>query len=118
MRELLLKISPSTIDRLLRRQRFPSSPPSALEVATAWTELQPVWGMGQQRVGCARHHIRQGLPFPMRSLHTGNGSEFINHLLQSWCWREGIRFTRGRGYHKRREERWATLLMRQRLPVR
>lgn len=151
VRELLLTISPSTIDRLLRRQRLGrlrqpqrrspatttlksqipirtwsewqdvepgsfqadlvlhcgESPEGfflttlcAVDVATAWTELRPVWGMGQQRVGTAIHHIRQRLPFPLKALHTDNGSEFINHLLQSWCWREGIRFTRGRGYRK------------------
>ena len=151
VRELLLRISPSTIDRLLRRQRLPSlrqprrrSPATttlksqipirtwsewqdvevgslqadlvlhcgestegfflttlcALDVATAWTELRPVWGTGQQRVGSAMHHIRLRLPFALGALHTDNGSEFINHLLQSWCRREGIRFTRGRGYRK------------------
>jgi hypothetical protein len=151
VRELLLEISPSTIDRLLRRQRLPilrqpqrRSPATttlksqipirtwsewrgvepgslqadlvlhcgestegfflttlcALDVATAWIELQPVWGMGQQRVGSAMHHIRLRLPFAFNALHTDNGSEFINHLLQSWCLREGIRFTRGRGYRK------------------
>jgi len=151
VRELLLTISPSTIDRLLRRQRLPTlrqprrrSPATttlkgqipirtwsewqgvepgslqadlvlhcgestegfflttlcALDVATAWIELQPVWGMGQQRVGSAMHHIRLRLPFALKALHTDNGSEFINHLLQSWCRREGIRFTRGRGYRK------------------
>jgi hypothetical protein len=72
----------------------------ALDVATAWTELQPVWGMDQQRVGSAMHHIRLSLPFRLKSLHTDNGSEFINHFLQSWCRREDIQFTRGRGYRK------------------
>jgi hypothetical protein len=151
VRELLLTISPSTIDRLLRRQRLGKlrqpqrrSPATttlksqipirtwsewqqvepgslqadlvlhcgessegfflttlcAVDVSTAWTELRPVWGMGQQRVGTAIHHVRQRLPFPLKALHTDNGSEFINHLLHSWCWREGIRFTRGRGYRK------------------
>lgn len=151
VRELLLAISPSTIDRLLRKERLaglrqphrrsavtttlkgqipirtwsewqgcvPGSFQAdlvlhcgestegfflttlcALDVATAWIELQPVWGMGQQRVGTAVHHIRLRLPFALQTLHTDNGSEFINHLLQSWCRREGIRFTRGRGYRK------------------
>jgi hypothetical protein len=151
VRELLLAISPSTIDRLLRKERLaglrqphrrsavtttlkgqipirtwsewqgcvPGSFQAdlvlhcgestegfflttlcALDVATAWIELQPVWGMGQQRVGTAVHHIRLRLPFALQALHTDNGSEFINHLLQSWCRREGVRFTRGRGYRK------------------
>lgn len=72
----------------------------AIDVATGWTELQPVWGHGQQRVGTAVHHVRQRLPFPLKSLHTDNGSEFINHVLFGWCQREGVSFTRGRSYRK------------------
>ena len=151
VRRLLLTVSPSTIDRLLRRQRLPrlrqprrQSPatttlkgqipirtwsewkgaqPGSLQadlvfhcgestegfflttlctvdVASSWTELQPVWGMGHQRVGGAMHDIRRRLPFSLRALHTDNGSEFINRTLYSWCSRQGIHFTRGRGYHK------------------
>lgn len=72
----------------------------AVDVATGWTELQPVWGHGKQRVGTAVHNVRQRLPFPLRSLHTDNGSEFINHILFNWCRQEQIRFTRGRSYRK------------------
>lgn len=72
----------------------------AVDVATGWTELQPVWGLGKQRVGTAVHHIRQRLPFPLKSLHTDNGSEFINHTLFNWCRREKVSFTRGRSYRK------------------
>lgn len=72
----------------------------AVDVATGWTELQPVWGHGKQRVGTAVHHVRQRLPFPLKSLHTDNGSEFINHILFGWCRQEGIHFTRGRSYRK------------------
>lgn len=151
VRALLLQVSPSTIDRLLRRHRrgglrqprrqkpattaLKSQVPirtwsewrdapvgslqadlvlhcgetvegfflttlCAVDVATGWTELQPVWGMGKQRVGTAMHLIRQRLPFPLKSLHTDNGSEFINHVLVPWCLREKISFTRGRGYRK------------------
>lgn len=73
---------------------------TAVDVATAWTELQPVYGMGKRRVGAAVHHIRQRLPFPLRELHTDNGSEFINHTLHLWCLQEKIACSRGRGYHK------------------
>lgn len=151
VRELLLTISRSTIDRLLRRHRLgrlrqpqrPSPASTALksqipirtwsdwqdaepgslqadlvlhcgesaegfflttlcavDVATGWTELQPVWGMGKQRVSSAIHHIRQRLPVALKALHTDNGSEFINHVLHPWCQREGIQFTRGRSYRK------------------
>jgi hypothetical protein len=72
----------------------------AIDVASGWTELEPVWGHGKQRVGTAIHHVRQRLPFPMQSLHTDNGSEFINHTLYNWCREEGVAFTRGRSYRK------------------
>jgi hypothetical protein len=73
---------------------------TAVDVASGWTELQAVWGMGKQRVGTAMHLIRQRLPFPLRALHTDNGSEFINRVLVPWCIREKISLTRGRGYRK------------------
>lgn len=73
---------------------------TAVDVATGWTELQPVYGMGKRRVSAAIHHIRQRLPFALRELHTDNGSEFINHTLRLWCLEEKIACTRGRGYHK------------------
>jgi transposase InsO family protein len=151
VRTLLLQVSPSTIDRLLRKQRtgglrqpkrqrpattslkaqvpirtwseWKGVPPgslqadlvlhcgdstegfflttlTAVDVASGWTELQPVWGLGKQRVGTAMHLARQRLPFPLRALHTDNGSEFINHVLVPWCLREKIALTRGRGYRK------------------
>lgn len=34
----------------------------AVDIATSWVELEPVWGKGQQRVGSAVHHIRKRLP--------------------------------------------------------
>ncbi len=71
-----------------------------VDVATSWTEFEAVWGLGQRRVGTGIHHVRQRLPFPLREWHSDNGSEFINALLVAWCRREGIRFTRGRGYRK------------------
>lgn len=71
-----------------------------VDVATSWTDLEAVWGLGQQRVGTAVHHLRQRLPFPLREWHSDNGREFINAGLVAWCRREGIRFTRGRGSRK------------------
>jgi hypothetical protein len=77
----------------------------AVDVATSWCELEPVWGKGQQRVGTGVQHIRQRLPMRLRALHTDNGSEFINDLLYRWCRREGIGFTRGRPY-KKNDQAW------------
>lgn len=72
----------------------------AIDVASGWTELQAIWGLGKQRVGSAFHHIRERLPFRLESLHTDNGAEFINHTLYNWCRQEKIAFTRGRAYRK------------------
>jgi len=73
---------------------------TAVDVATGWTELQAVWGMGKERVGSAVHRVRQRLPFAMRELHNDNGSEFLNHTLRNWCLKEKIGWTRGRSYQK------------------
>ena len=72
----------------------------AVDVATGWTELEAIWGLGQRRVGSGIHYIRQRVPFAVRAWHSDNGSEFLNHLVVTWCRREGIHFTRGRGYRK------------------
>jgi hypothetical protein len=72
----------------------------AVDIATTWTELEAVWGLGHQRVGTGIHHLRGRLPFPLREWHSDNGAEFINTLLVGWCRREAIRFTRGRPYRK------------------
>lgn len=72
----------------------------AIDVATSWTELEIVWGLGRKRVGGAVHYVRERLPIPLREWHSDNGSEFINDHLLEWCRRHGIRFTRGRPYRK------------------
>lgn len=84
------------------------------DVAIGWTELEAVWGKGQQRVGSGVHRIRQGLPFILRELHSDNGGEFINEIVYAWCQREGIKFTRGRPYKKNdqayvEQKNWSTV---------
>ena len=72
----------------------------AVDVATGWVELQPLWGKGHRRVTAALHEVRRRLPVPVRGLDTDNGSEFINRPLYYYCGREGITFTRSRPYRK------------------
>ncbi|HET7876573.1 MAG TPA: transposase family protein [Methylomirabilota bacterium] len=72
----------------------------AVDIATAWVELDAVWGKGQQRVGTAVHQLRARLPVPLVGLDSDNGSEFINQHLYAWCQREGITFTRSRAWKK------------------
>ena len=51
-------------------------------------------------MGAAIHHINRSLPFPLLSLNSDNGSEFINHRLYDYCRRQEITFTRSRPYKK------------------
>ena len=86
----------------------------AVDVATSWTECIPVWGKGQSRVGAAIHQLRSQLPFPLRGLHSDNGSEFINHHLWHYCQQQGIEFTRSRSYKKNdqahvEQRNWSTV---------
>lgn len=71
-----------------------------VDVATGWTEVEPVWGIGMSRVGGGVEEGSRRLPVRLRELHTDNGGEFINRALYDWCRRRGVRFTRGRGYKK------------------
>lgn len=71
-----------------------------VDVATGWTEVEPVFGIVMNRVGGGIEEASRRLPVPLRELHTDNGSEFINHELYNWCRKRKIRFTRGRGYRK------------------
>ncbi len=61
----------------------------AVDVATTWTELQPIWGLHQQRVTGGIQHIAQRLPFPLRRVARDNGREFVNACLLGWCQRHG-----------------------------
>jgi len=68
----------------------------AVDVATGWTECVIVWGRGQDRVGAAMHAVQSGLPFPMRDLHTDNGSEFLTSEVYPRCQGHATRLTHAR----------------------
>jgi hypothetical protein len=72
----------------------------AVDITTAWIELDAVWGKNQSRVGSAVHRVRERLPVPLVGLDSDNGSEFINHHLLAWCQRHRITFTRSRAWKK------------------
>ena len=72
----------------------------AVDITTAWVELDAVWGKNQERVGSAVHRVRERLPMPLIGLDSDNGSEFINRHLLAWCRRFGITFTRSRAWKK------------------
>jgi len=72
----------------------------AVDIATGWVELQPVWGKGHKRVRAALHEVRRRLPVRLCGVDTDNGSEFINRALFDYCRFEQITFTRSRPYRK------------------
>jgi hypothetical protein len=72
----------------------------AVDIATAWIELEAVWGKYRDRVGGAVDRIRQRLPLPLLGLDTDNGSDFINRGLLGYCRRHAITFTRSRARKK------------------
>ena len=72
----------------------------AVDVATAWVDLQAVWGKGQKRVRAAVHAVRSRGPVSMCGLDSDNGSEFINAALLDYCRQHGITFTRSRAWKK------------------
>ena len=72
----------------------------AVDVATTWTELQPLWDLHHQRVTGAIQLLHERLPFALQAWHSDNGSEFINRCLLGWCQRHAVHFTRGRPYRK------------------
>jgi hypothetical protein len=72
----------------------------AVDIPTAWIELEAVWGKNQERVGSAVHRGRERLPVPRVGLDSDNGSEFINRHLLTWCQRHHITFPRSRAWKK------------------
>jgi transposase InsO family protein len=72
----------------------------ATDIATGWTERLAVLGKSQMAVLEALKRIRSQLPFPLRALHSDNGSEFLNAHVLGWCREADIAYTRGRPYRK------------------
>lgn len=71
-----------------------------VDVATGWTELEALWGHGQERVAAALERVRRRLPFALRELHTDNGSEFLSPAVLRWADQHGVARSRGRPYRK------------------
>jgi len=72
----------------------------AVDIVTCWTDFEPVWGKGQQRVGAAVHELRRRLPMPLLGWDSDSDSAFINEAFFRYCQREGITFTRSRAARK------------------
>lgn len=72
------------------------------DVATGWTELVAVLGRSGLVIQDALQRILARLPFPLREVHSDNGSEFLNDpLLRFWDTASpGVHLSRSRPWHK------------------
>jgi len=70
------------------------------DIASTWVETRAVLGKGEGAILQAFRQMRASLPFPVRSIDSDNGGEFINHHLYDYCQQERIGFTRSRPYKK------------------
>lgn len=73
-----------------------------IDVASGWSERVAVLGRSQYAMEYGFRRILARLPFPIRELHSDNGSEFLNnHLVRFWGQEiTGLTLTRSRPYQK------------------
>lgn len=72
------------------------------DVKTGWVEPRAVLGRSYRVMRDAFLSVFRRIPFPIRTLHPDNGSEFLNaHMIRFWreCLPE-VALTRSRAYHK------------------
>jgi len=70
------------------------------DVVSGWTECIPVVVKSRELIAESVESLRQALPFPLISLDTDNGTEFVNEVLVAYCAKRGIGLTRSRPYLK------------------
>jgi len=69
-------------------------------VVSGWTECAPLVVKSRELVVETIERVRLALPFPLVSLDTDNGTEFVNEVLVDCCAKHGIGLTRSRAYLK------------------
>lgn len=73
---------------------------STTDIATGWWEGEAVMGKAQERVHMGVEQSRTRHPLAWTSVHSDNGTEFINWELFRYCDKEGLDFSRSRPYKK------------------
>lgn len=74
--------------------------PSTMDIHTGWWEGEVIWGKDAPKVVFALKQTRVRYPFAWNSLHSDNGSEFINVKVYHYTKQEGLDFSRSRPYKK------------------
>ncbi len=67
-----------------------------IDVRTGWTVVEVLLRLRQQEVVAALTRGIKRFPFPIRSIHSDNGSEFLNYRVLDELEQLGIETTRGR----------------------
>ena len=70
------------------------------DIGSTWVETRSVLGKGAAGILKAFKEMSEALPFPVRSIDSDNGSEFINDHMVCFCHGREITFTRSRPYKK------------------
>ena len=73
-----------------------------VDVTTGWSERVAILGRSYRVMKDGFQRILLRLPFPVRHIHSDNGTEFLNdHLIRFWQEQvEGVELSRGRPYRK------------------
>jgi len=74
----------------------------AVDYATTWVEVRPMWGRGQAGTLAALQDMEASLPFALLGLDSDNGGEFLNHHVLQWLQKrpQPVFMTRSRPYKK------------------
>lgn len=72
------------------------------ELYSGWTEIRAVWNKSSHAILAELKSLEAQTPFPMRSFHADNGSEFLNWPLYEHLTGRPLKvpFTRSRAYRK------------------
>lgn len=70
------------------------------DVITQWTEFTALPNKEEQTVIAGLETIAKRLPIAVKGLDVDNGSEFLNHKMETWCRERNVEFTRGRSGRK------------------
>lgn len=66
------------------------------DIGSTWVETRSVLGKGAQGICEALEEMRLALPFPIQSIDSDNGSEFLNAPMVAYCDQRNISATRSR----------------------
>jgi hypothetical protein len=75
---------------------------NTVDIASGWVEPRAIWGKGEKGVVEAVTDIENSLPFRLRGFDVDNGSEVLNHHMESYLRgrKRAPEYTRSREYKK------------------